>query len=155
MSAGATAPSDEIATLRIDLLDTDPPIWREVEVPISMTLKQLHAVIQAAMEWRTATSGSSPSRGRVAPSMPLQALLGPRKTKLLYTYDFGDSWEHQLTLTRPRAADPGLAYPRYLAGAGAARREIAAGFPASTLNWRPSPIRAIRITTRPRMVRRL
>jgi hypothetical protein len=130
MSAGATAPSDEIATLRIDLLDTDPPIWREVEVPISMTLKQLHAVIQAAMEWENSHLWEfAVGRGRVAASTPLQALLGPRKTKLLYTYDFGDSWEHQLTLIRPRAAEPGLAYPRYLAGAGAAPPEDCGGIP--------------------------
>ena len=41
----------EIATLRIDLLDTDPPIWRQVEVPTSITLKVMHDVVQAAMGW--------------------------------------------------------------------------------------------------------
>jgi len=48
-------PSPEtIATLRIDLLDSDPPIWREVEVPTAITLRQLHAIVQAAMEWEDA-----------------------------------------------------------------------------------------------------
>src|ERR1700730_13820212 len=32
---------NEIATLRIELQDTDPVIWRQVEVPTSVTLKVL------------------------------------------------------------------------------------------------------------------
>ena len=36
----------EIATLRIELNDSDPLIWRELEVPTSITLKVLHAIVQ-------------------------------------------------------------------------------------------------------------
>ncbi len=32
-------------------MDTDPPIWREVEVPTSITLKVLHDIVQAVMGW--------------------------------------------------------------------------------------------------------
>lgn len=42
---------DQIVTLRIELLDTDPLIWRQVEVPTSITLTVLHDVVQAAMGW--------------------------------------------------------------------------------------------------------
>ena len=41
----------EIATLRIDLNYSDPPIWRLVEVPTSITLKVLHDIVQVAMGW--------------------------------------------------------------------------------------------------------
>ena len=41
----------QIATLRIELLDTDPLIWRQLEVSTSSTLKDLHNLIQAAMGW--------------------------------------------------------------------------------------------------------
>ena len=41
----------EIATLRITLKDSDPLIWREVEVPTSITLKVLHDIVQASMGW--------------------------------------------------------------------------------------------------------
>jgi Plasmid pRiA4b ORF-3-like protein len=54
MSAEDKPQPETIATLRIDLIDSDPPIWREIEVPVAMTLKQLHAVIQTAMEWEDA-----------------------------------------------------------------------------------------------------
>jgi hypothetical protein len=132
MSADDSLPSNMIATLRIDLLGSDPPIWREIEVPTSMTLKQLHAVVQAAMGWEDAHLWEfAVGRERIGSSraakLTLQALLRPRTTKLSYIYDFGDCWEHLLTLTKPRAADPGSAYPRYLAGEQAAPPEDCGG----------------------------
>jgi hypothetical protein len=42
---------NEIATIRIELRHTDPLIWRQVEVPTSITLKVLHDIIQAVMGW--------------------------------------------------------------------------------------------------------
>ena len=42
---------NEIATVRIELRHTDPLIWRQVEVPTSITLKVLHDIIQAVMGW--------------------------------------------------------------------------------------------------------
>src|SRR4051794_17977452 len=41
----------EICTIRIELANTDPLVWRQVEVPTSMTFKGLHEVIQATMGW--------------------------------------------------------------------------------------------------------
>jgi hypothetical protein len=132
MSADDSLPSNMIATLRIDLLGSDPSIWREIEVPTSMTLKQLHAVVQAAMGWEDAHLWEfAVGRERIGSSraakLTLQALLRPRTTKLSYIYDFGDCWEHLLTLTKPRTADPGSAYPRYLAGEQAAPPEDCGG----------------------------
>jgi len=40
---------NEIANVRIELLHTDPLIWRQVEVPTSVTLKVLHDIIQVVM----------------------------------------------------------------------------------------------------------
>jgi hypothetical protein len=72
-------------------------------------------------------------RERIASSrtarLTLQDLLRPRVTKLGYTYDMGDCWEHQLTLTKPRPADPALVYPRYLAGENPAPPEDCGGIP--------------------------
>ena len=42
---------NQIATIRIELLGTDPLIWRQVEVPTSATLKVLHDIVQAVMGW--------------------------------------------------------------------------------------------------------
>lgn len=54
MSPPRTTAADsfgEIATVRIELADTDPPIWRQVEVPTSITLKVLHDIVQATIGW--------------------------------------------------------------------------------------------------------
>ena len=40
---------NEIATVRIELRHTDPLVWRQVEVPTSITLKVLHDIIQVVM----------------------------------------------------------------------------------------------------------
>src|SRR5271154_2404423 len=42
---------DDIALLRIELLDIEPLIWRGVAVRTSMNLMTVHSVIQAAMGW--------------------------------------------------------------------------------------------------------
>ena len=47
----ATDSFNEIASVRIELLDSDPLIWRQVEVPTSITLKVLHDVVQIVMGW--------------------------------------------------------------------------------------------------------
>ncbi|WP_052117810.1 plasmid pRiA4b ORF-3 family protein [Novosphingobium pentaromativorans] len=43
--------SETIARLHIALADTDPSIWRRVDVPVDANLKMLHDVIQGAMGW--------------------------------------------------------------------------------------------------------
>jgi hypothetical protein len=47
----ASASFNEIATARIELRDSNPLIWRQVELPTSITLKVLHDIVQAAMGW--------------------------------------------------------------------------------------------------------
>jgi len=46
--------SDAVLRPKITLVGTEPPIWRRVEVPAELTLKDLHSVIQAAMGWENA-----------------------------------------------------------------------------------------------------
>lgn len=143
-----TAASDsvnEIATVRIELRDTDPMIWREVEVPTSITLKVLHDVIQAVMGWfdyhlweftigkqgyglpMDEDWGTAPRKE--AAKVRLRDVLKPRKTTIDYLYDFGDSWEHRLTVTGVRIGDPGASYPRYVGGERNAPPEDCGGTP--------------------------
>lgn len=46
--------NDIVIHLKITLQDTEPLIWRRIEVPATMTLKDLHTIIQAAMGWQNA-----------------------------------------------------------------------------------------------------
>lgn len=143
-----TAASDsvnEIATVRIELRDTDPLIWREVEVPTSITLKVLHDVIQVVMDWldyhlwqftiggqryglpMDEDWGTTPRKE--ATKVRLRDVLKARKTTIDYLYDFGDSWEHRLTVTGVRAGDPEASYPRYVRGERNAPPEDCGGVP--------------------------
>ena len=146
--ARKTAASDgvnEIATLRVELRDTDPVIWRRVEVPTSVTLEVLHDIVQAVMGWfdchlweftvgkqrygppMEEDWGTEP-RGE-AGKVRLRDVLKPRKTVIDYIYDFGDGWEHRLAVTDVRAGEPGVSYPRYVGGEWNAPPEDCGGIP--------------------------
>ena len=135
----------EIATLRIELKESDPPIWRLVEVPTSITLKVLHDIVQVTMGWldyhlwefRIAGTtyglpidedwGTAPRK--IAERARLRDVITPGRTNIDYIYDFGDQWEHQLTVSDVRAGDPAEAYPRFIAGARDGPPEDCGGIP--------------------------
>ncbi|WP_336491557.1 plasmid pRiA4b ORF-3 family protein [Methylobacterium nigriterrae] len=122
---------DRIARLRIVLDDTEPAVWRTVEVPLTISLKGLHEVIQAAMpfedchlfafrvgELRYAVPDTNWSgrETRSATSAKLGAVLEGGVRQFAYTYDFGDGWQHTITVEEVRPADPAVEYPRLLEG---------------------------------------
>lgn len=122
----------EIATLRIDLKDSEPPIWRLVEVPTSITLKVLHDIVQVTMGWldyhlwefrvdgttyglpMDEDWGTSPRKS--ADRTRLRDMITPGTTIIDYIYDFGDYWEHRLTVSDVRPGDPTIGYPRFVDG---------------------------------------
>lgn len=144
-AASAATAATEIATIRIELVGTEPLIWREVEAPTSITLKTLHDVIQAVMLWADyhlwefridGVAYGLPIKDdwretplRDAAKIRLRDLLRPRKTTIDYLYDFGDDWELRLTVTRPRAGELGVLYPRYVAGERNSPPEDCGGLP--------------------------
>jgi hypothetical protein len=76
-----------------------------------------------------------------ASKVRLREVLRPRKTTIDYLYDFGDCWEHRLTVTDDRAGDPELSYPRYITGERNAPPEDCGGVPGfyETLNAATDP----------------
>ena len=135
----------EIATLRIELKDSDPPIWRMVEVPTSITLKVLHDIVQVTMGWldyhlwEFAIEGQTyglpmdddwgTAPRKMAARVRLRDVLSPGMPTIDYTYDFGDNWEHRLTVSDVRRGDPDTAYPRFIAGARDCPPEDCGGIP--------------------------
>ena len=117
--------------LKIELAGTEPPIWRRLLVRGDMNLGLLHAVIQVAMSWTNShlhqfTIGnvrySDPRMDHdMGPDMPacrdenttaLTEAALQENAEFIYEYDFGDSWEHLITVERidnPDAASKGLA----------------------------------------------
>jgi hypothetical protein len=43
----------------------------------------------------------------------LFSVLGRPRAKAVYTYDFGDSWEHQIVVEKCLAPEPERAYPAW------------------------------------------
>ena len=142
----AAGGGEEVATLRIELIDTEPLIWREITIPVAITLKTLHDIEQAAMGWTDSHLWSftidraeyglpgGDDDWRDAPLINakktvLRDILKPGKTKIQYLYDFGDSWEHALTISARRAGEVGQPYPSYVDGERNAPIDDCGGIP--------------------------
>ncbi|MET9296706.1 plasmid pRiA4b ORF-3 family protein [Streptomyces sp. NPDC003077] len=125
--------------MKVTLRDSRPPIWRRLEVPSGITLRELHDVIQAAFGWEdyhmwSFDSGSArygiADQGlglRSATSKQLGQIATRSGDRLLYTYDFGDNWEHDILVENITAPEPGTAYPHCLTGRRAAPPEDCGG----------------------------
>ena len=122
---------DAIIRLKITLENSEPPIWRRIEVAATTTLKMLHPVIQAAMGWQNKhlfhyeIGGYRADGGRVS----FADLAESDIKRFSYLYDMGDSWEHDLRIEKILPADPGALYPRYIDGAGRCPPEDVGGIP--------------------------
>ena len=53
-SVKPAAPPEAILLLKVRLLGISPMIWRRVLVPESVSLRELHGVVQLAMGWECA-----------------------------------------------------------------------------------------------------
>jgi len=131
--------------LRISLAGASPPIWREVSVPASYTLEQLHRVIQMLFTWfdyhlyeftigRKRYQRPDPEmEGESSEAVTLDSLGLSPQSRFSYVYDFGDEWLHELSVfsVEPIPIDSPLAHlPHVLAGEGAAPRDDSGGIRA-------------------------
>jgi len=133
-----------IYQLKVTLIDSQPPIWRRVQVDSSVTLERLHHTLQVLMGWtnshmhgfRIPQPAQRAQRRRLIPvesadekATRLGDLLRRPKDWCVYDYDFGDGWEHQLFLEEVVARSPSARYPMVLAGRGACPPEDVGGLP--------------------------
>jgi hypothetical protein len=130
-----------IHQLKVTLTGTKPPIWRRIQVASSINLRRLHDVIQAAMGWTQSHlyqfelgdvcyGEPDPEYGmpiRSAKSTPLRRIAPEPGAKFTYQYDFGDNWQHQIVVEKVLPPEPGVAYPRCVAGRRACPPEDCGG----------------------------
>jgi Plasmid pRiA4b ORF-3-like protein len=122
--------SGDIVRLKIVLTNTEPPIWRRVEVPAETTLKQLHAVIQAVMGWDDDHLHQFQlGRQNLPARVGLDELAAGGVKRFTYFYDMGDSWEHRIQIEKRLSADSALSYPRFVDGAMRCPPEDVGGIP--------------------------
>ena len=106
--------STSIFRIRISIVRSEPEIWRLLEVRSSLSLADVHQVIQIAFGWRdshlhqfTAADGQrwaderwieEDEDGKDERTVTLAEVLGEESGPLAYEYDFGDGWVHQVEL---------------------------------------------------------
>jgi hypothetical protein len=131
---------DTILQVKLKLLGVaKPPVWRRLLVPVNTTLDQMHSILQSAMGWEDYHMHVF-SDGDLEYGIPdrelgfsderevtLGDVFGDVGDKLLYTYDFGDGWEHVVVLEDLLDAVPAVAYPVCLAGKGCCPPEDCGG----------------------------
>jgi hypothetical protein len=142
--ASARPETTTIYQLKITLQDSKPPIWRRIQTPGSVTLAELHRIIQAAMGWQDQHLHQFIIGDRVyGPATPgldeagidarderrarLNEVAPRVGTRFIYRYDFGDDWDHIIVVERILEPEAGARYPRCLAGRRACPPEDSGG----------------------------
>jgi hypothetical protein len=118
-----------IYDLRVTLDGVEPVVWRRVLVPGGFTLDRLHRVVQFAMGWHDrhlhvfdvdgVQYGVPDPDGLLEVRDELDARLDAvafKGSRLRYTYDFGDWWEHEIAVEEVMPADPDGRYPMCTGG---------------------------------------
>jgi hypothetical protein len=125
--------------LTVTLRDVEPPIWRRIEVQSNITLLRLHAIIQIAFGWEEAhlwvIDTPSGEYGIPDPELDYQDaakkrladVAGKAGDTLLYTYDLGDGWEHDILVEDVGEPLPHTRYPRCVDGRRAGPPEDSGG----------------------------
>ncbi|HWD93546.1 MAG TPA: plasmid pRiA4b ORF-3 family protein [Verrucomicrobiae bacterium] len=114
--------------LKVVMVGSKPLIWRRLRVPGNGNLGWLHAVLQVAMGWTNSHLhhfltgearyadprqnedmgfGEEPDRDETKAT--LSQVVPEEGTRFNYEYDFGDSWEHEITVEKILHPDPAVA----------------------------------------------
>ena len=116
-----TGDGGNLVSLKVTLRGIRPPVWRRLIMPGTMTLGDLHE----AMGWEDGhlhafdIGGTPYGDRRVVDDEHRLTPDGVVKSKVprfRYTYDFGDNWEHTITVEKSPPAIEGRAYPACVAG---------------------------------------
>ncbi len=140
----AHAPAGAWLQLKVTLRHVAPAVWRRVVVPADLKLPALHTVLQEAMGWTDShlhqfllghLRYAIPHEDDFTPpdgderKMYVGDLLGAPKDHLIYEYDFGDSWEHEVVVEKVLAEPPPDGRISCLAGKNACPPEDVGGPP--------------------------
>lgn len=135
------APGGQIFQLKVTLHHVKIPIWRTVQVPDDVTLRQLHEILQLTMGWQNSHLHEfridGLSYGQPSAEFDIE-VNDDRRTRLgriaagtgarfTYLYDFGDGWEHDVLVEKILPPEPRVRYPLCLAGQGACPPEDVGG----------------------------
>jgi hypothetical protein len=109
--------------LKITLQEIRPAIWRRFQVPASIQLATLNDVLQIVIGWTNSHLHQFEKDGKRfgvpeddEGKFTLDQLLKRDGDSLVYIYDFGDDWRHDLLLEKILPAEAGTVHAVCLAG---------------------------------------
>jgi hypothetical protein len=131
----------KVFQLKIQLAHIRPPIWRRLLVPGELDLAELHEIIQASFGWTNSHLHEfeigAARYGTPDPDWGRDDVKDESRAKLFrlagagdrfsYTYDFGDGWEHAITVEQVAGAQVATRYPACTAGRRACPPENVGG----------------------------
>lgn len=144
---GSIPASERLYQFRITLLETQPPIWRRIQVR-DCTLDKFHERIQTAMGWTNShlhefningirygdpqllDEGFDHEANDVDSTQARLSEIVPRSGKRFrfrYEYDFGDGWRHEVLFEGCLPAEKGQRYPVCVEGERACPPEDVGG----------------------------
>jgi hypothetical protein len=112
-TAGRAEDGDAVYQVKVSLRRIRPPVWRRLRLPGGTSLGELHEVLQVAFGWDDqhlhafevgkrrfgpqdrGLEGVGDERGA-----RLREMAPAAGSRLRYTYDFGDSWEHDIVVEK-------------------------------------------------------
>ncbi len=126
---------DNIYQIKITLKNSKPAIWRRILIEPNTLLSDFHKIIQTTMGWTNCHLHRfykkniyySPEDLDYVPSLiesllyqyinyktkriRVNQLLMFEKDQIMYEYDFGDNWEHEILLEKIIPRNPKIKYP--------------------------------------------
>ncbi len=140
-------PFKTVFQFKITLIDTEPPVWRRIQVPGSYTFYDLHVAIQNAMGWTDSHLHAYEIGGKrkvriespyavedldekpygFTPETMLDKFFKKENDSAIYVYDFGDDWRHEVLLEDIQLKKAGIKYPACLDGQRACPPEDCGG----------------------------
>jgi len=141
--------SQQVFQFKITLNEIAPTIWRRIQVPGNYSFWDLHVAIQDAMGWLDyhlhefelkhpdghtivrigiPDEESAWSRETLAGwRVPIADYFTEANRTASYTYDFGDTWVHQIEFEGIESRSPQKEYPRCIGGERACPPEDVGG----------------------------
>jgi hypothetical protein len=142
--------ANQVYQFKLVLVGVEPPIWRRIQVPETYSFWDLHVALQDAMGWLDyhlhVFRVTGPGTGEVEQigipdddpfegdkptlpgwEVPIARHFSRSGTTVPYEYDFGDGWEHELTLEAILPRQAGQKYPLCVDGARACPPEDCGG----------------------------
>jgi len=123
-----------IYQIQISLKGFEPRIWRRILIQSDLLLSDFHKIIQTSMGWTNShlhqfIKNQTNYTLRMPDDdtwyelnnvdykeMKISDLLKKEKEIIIYEYDFGDSWEHDILLEKILPFDEKMKYPVCISG---------------------------------------